>query len=58
MDRDIALVGLPLFNHFNNKEVYVQYKDPPKISFVHMNALEIALLNDSDLELVTASGQK
>ena len=53
IDRDIALVGLPLMNHFIGKEVFIQYKDPPAPAYIHMNALQFALSNDSDLETVT-----
>ncbi len=53
IDRDIACVGLPLMNHFTGKQVFIQYKDKPDLSFVHMNALQTSLLNDSDLEPIT-----
>ena len=49
VDRDIAMVGLPLMENFADKHVYIQYDSSKDGKYLHMNNLMQAIDNDDAL---------
>ncbi|XP_072039333.1 uncharacterized protein [Amphiura filiformis] len=49
VDRDIAMVGLPLFPDFKTKHVFIEFRQVPNVSYLNLNTLHKALTNDEYL---------
>ena len=49
VDRDIAMVGLPLMEQFQQKQVYIQYDSSKDGKYLHMNSLVKAVTDDDAL---------
>ena len=49
VDRDIALVGLPLMDQFSEKQVYIQFDSSKNGKYLHMNSLVQAVIDDDAL---------
>ena len=52
LDRDIAMVGLPLMCLFGQKQLYIEFKCSPNLAFLHMNLLQKAIIDDIQLSCI------